>query len=117
MLNWGPEVFLEVNTNTIYNETYFVEIGIMLEMPRTADVKAKMRTLIAVLRREELTSIVKNYPHIAKGIREQAEKRFRELQAFQRCRGNVNSFSNKETTVTSSLSISSYQTNKSNLDR
>lgn len=54
---------------------YFGEIGVLYSRPRTATVIAKSKTLLAVVTKETLDTILPNYPHIERLIRDEAQKR------------------------------------------
>lgn len=57
---------------------FTTEIGVIFQVPRTATVLSKGRSLIAVLQHDELQSLIVDYPDIADDIADEAMKRYDE---------------------------------------
>ena len=66
----GESTFAELKSGS-----FFGEIGILLEMPRTASVIARTKCLALVLKKEDLQKVLPAYPDIEKAIREEALER------------------------------------------
>jgi F-box/leucine-rich repeat protein 7 len=59
---------------------FFGEIGVLMGVPRTADVVARSKCLVVVLRREDLEGVLKGWPEVERRIREEAEERLSVLR-------------------------------------
>ncbi|RMZ88997.1 hypothetical protein DV736_g3774, partial [Chaetothyriales sp. CBS 134916] len=71
----GESTFAELRSGS-----FFGEIGILLEMPRTASVIARTKCLVLVLKKEDLQTILPRYPHVENAIREEALERLAQTQ-------------------------------------
>ncbi|KAI9801853.1 MAG: hypothetical protein M1833_002167 [Piccolia ochrophora] len=54
---------------------FFGEIGILMEMPRTATIVARSKCLLVVLKKEDLTKELPGFPEVERAIREEAHER------------------------------------------
>ncbi|CZT06637.1 related to F-box protein PpaB [Rhynchosporium agropyri] len=54
---------------------FFGEIGILMEVPRTATILARTKCLLVVLKKEDLRLELPNYPEMEKAIMEEAQER------------------------------------------
>ncbi|KAI5851707.1 hypothetical protein DFP73DRAFT_471432 [Morchella snyderi] len=54
---------------------FFGEIGILMDIPRTATIIARSRCLLVVLTKEALQRELPNFPEVERAIREEAEER------------------------------------------
>ncbi|KAL0635628.1 hypothetical protein Q9L58_005449 [Maublancomyces gigas] len=54
---------------------FFGEIGILMDIPRTATIIARSRCLLVVLTKEALQRELPNFPDVERAIREEAEER------------------------------------------
>ena len=70
----GESTYAELTTGSLFGE-----IGVVMDMPRTANVVAKTKCFIAALGRDDFAGIVEKYPRIGEGIREQARKRYQQI--------------------------------------
>ncbi|KAK4983648.1 hypothetical protein LTR66_008748 [Elasticomyces elasticus] len=59
---------------------FFGEIGILMDIPRTATIVAKMRSLVVRLNKEDLQKELPNYPDVERAIREEAIERLAILE-------------------------------------
>ena len=59
---------------------FFGEIGILMDIPRTATVIARTRCLLVVLKKEDLRTILPGYPDVERAIREEAQERLTILE-------------------------------------
>ncbi|CAN3352741.1 hypothetical protein DICA1_A10682 [Diutina catenulata] len=66
----GEAVYAELNAGS-----FFGEIGILYNRPRTATVVARTRVLLGVLTSDNLNTVLKNYPVIERRIRDEAQER------------------------------------------
>ena len=71
----GESIFAELKAGS-----FFGEIGILLEMPRTASILARARCLVLVLKKEDLQTILPKYPDVEKAIREEALERLAQTE-------------------------------------
>jgi F-box and leucine-rich repeat protein 7 len=54
---------------------FFGEIGILMDIPRTATIIAKLKSLIVRLNKEDLQKILPSYPDVERAIRDEALER------------------------------------------
>lgn len=54
---------------------FFGEIGILMDVPRTATIIARSKCLLVVLKKEDLRAELPNFPEMEKAIREEAQER------------------------------------------
>lgn len=66
----GESVYAELNTGS-----FFGEIGILYNRPRTATVVANQRVLAGVLTADSLNGVLRSYPVIERRIRDEAQER------------------------------------------
>ncbi|KAK3676712.1 hypothetical protein LTR78_003488 [Recurvomyces mirabilis] len=59
---------------------FFGEIGILMDMPRTASIVASMRSLVVRLNKEDLQKELPRYPDVERAIREEALERLTILE-------------------------------------
>ncbi|KXL45327.1 hypothetical protein M433DRAFT_4593 [Acidomyces richmondensis BFW] len=59
---------------------FFGEIGILMDMPRTASIVASMRSLVVRLNKEDLQKTLPEYPDVERAIREEALERLAILE-------------------------------------
>lgn len=75
----GSVVVTSRDRESIYAElppgTLFGEIGILMNVPRTATVLARSKVLVARLNKEDLRRLLPRYPDVERWIREEAEER------------------------------------------
>lgn len=69
-------MFLAFSMNLTKAPTNNTEVGVIFDVPRTADVMAKSKCLIIVLTRDEMISIMHKYPAIEDEIRLEAHDRY-----------------------------------------
>jgi len=71
----GESTFAELRPGA-----FFGEIGILMDRPRTATVVARTRCLVFVLKKEDLSKILPQYPDVERAIREEALERLTQLE-------------------------------------
>jgi F-box/leucine-rich repeat protein 7 len=54
---------------------FFGEIGILMDIPRTATVAAKLKSLVVRLNKEDLQKVLPGYPEVEEAIRDEAMER------------------------------------------
>ena len=59
---------------------FFGEIGILMDIPRTATITAKARSLVVRLNKEDLQNELPRYPQVERAIREEAVERLAILE-------------------------------------
>ncbi|KAL8740172.1 MAG: hypothetical protein Q9190_007100, partial [Brigantiaea leucoxantha] len=59
---------------------FFGEIGILMEIPRTATIIARSKCLLVVLKKEDLVKELPNFPEVERAIRDEASERLSILQ-------------------------------------
>ena len=60
---------------------FFGEIGILMEIPRTATIIARTKCLLVVLKKEDLAKELPNFPDVERTIREEAQERLAILES------------------------------------
>lgn len=76
---------------TLKPGAFFGEIGILLDMPRTASVVAGTRSMVVRLNKEDLQKELPNYPDVERTIREEALERLTILERKKKERGSAQS--------------------------
>lgn len=66
----GEAVYAELKPGA-----FFGEIGVLMDMPRTATIVARTKCLLVVLKKEDLQAELPRYPDMEKAIRQEAEER------------------------------------------
>ncbi|KAL8797062.1 MAG: hypothetical protein Q9195_000833 [Heterodermia aff. obscurata] len=59
---------------------FFGEIGILMEIPRTATILARTKCMLVVLKKEDLAKELPNFPDVERTIRDEASERLSILQ-------------------------------------
>ncbi|KAG5914884.1 hypothetical protein E4U42_000267 [Claviceps africana] len=80
----GEAVYAELKPGA-----FFGEIGVLMNMPRTATIIARAKCLLLVLKKEDLQLIIPNFPDMEKAIREEAQERLQLLKKQRQERGGV----------------------------
>ena len=73
---------------------FFGEIGILMDMPRTASIVATVRSLLVRLNKEDLQKELPKYPEVENAIREEASERLAILERKKKERGGIGSQGN-----------------------
>ena len=63
---------------------FFGEIGILMDIPRTATIVARTRCLLVVLKKEDLIKELPKFPEVERAIREEAQERLTILERKKR---------------------------------
>ena len=63
---------------------FFGEIGILMDIPRTATIIARTRCMLVVLKKEDLTKELPRFPDVERAIRDEASERLSILQRKKR---------------------------------
>ncbi|KAI9707943.1 MAG: hypothetical protein M1820_004362 [Bogoriella megaspora] len=71
----GESTFAELKPGA-----FFGEIGVLMDMPRTATIVAKMKSLVVRLNKEDLQKVLPNFPDIEHAIRDEAKERLAILE-------------------------------------
>ncbi|KAM0551805.1 hypothetical protein ACHAPJ_008376 [Fusarium lateritium] len=71
----GEAVYAELNPGS-----FFGEIGVLMQMPRTATIVARTKCLLLVLKKEDLHAVIPMFPEMEKAIREEAQERLNLLK-------------------------------------
>jgi F-box and leucine-rich repeat protein 7 len=71
----GESTYAELKSGS-----FFGEIGILMDRPRTATVVARSRCLLLVLKKEDLRKVLPKYPDVEQAIREEALERLTILE-------------------------------------
>ena len=66
---------------------FFGEIGILMDIPRTATIIARSRCLLVVLKKEDLRKELPSFPEVERAIREEAQERLTILNRKKKERG------------------------------
>lgn len=75
----GEAVYAELKPGS-----FFGEIGILMKMPRTANIVARTKCMLLVLKKEDLQAIMPQFPEMEKAIREEAQERLNLLKKRRR---------------------------------
>ncbi|MCJ1376223.1 hypothetical protein MMC20_007464 [Loxospora ochrophaea] len=59
---------------------FFGEIGILMDIPRTATIVARTRCLLVVLKKEDFRKELPNFPEVERAIRDEAQERLSILE-------------------------------------
>jgi F-box/leucine-rich repeat protein 7 len=68
---------------------FFGEIGILMDMPRTASIVSSIRSLVVRLNKEDLQKELPSYPEVERAIRDEALERLAIVQRKKRERGGL----------------------------
>ncbi|KAL2756535.1 hypothetical protein ACRALDRAFT_2026593 [Sodiomyces alcalophilus JCM 7366] len=71
----GEAVYAELKAGS-----FFGEIGVLMDVPRTASVVARTKCLLVQLKKEDLQAELPNFPDMEKAIREEAQERLNILK-------------------------------------
>ncbi|KAK0391871.1 hypothetical protein NLU13_1369 [Sarocladium strictum] len=71
----GEAVYAELKAGA-----FFGEIGVLMDMPRTATIISRSKCLLLVLKKEDLQAVMPKYPDMEKAIREEATERLNLLR-------------------------------------
>ncbi|KAK5656958.1 hypothetical protein OQA88_3480 [Cercophora sp. LCS_1] len=71
----GEAVYAELKPGA-----FFGEIGVLMDIPRTATIIARTKCLLIVLKKEDLQAELPKYPQMEKAIREEAQERLAVLK-------------------------------------
>lgn len=66
----GEAVYAELKSGA-----FFGEIGVLMDMPRTATIVARTKCLLLILKKEDLQTIMPKFPQMEQAIREEAQER------------------------------------------
>ncbi|KAG5952282.1 hypothetical protein E4U53_001224 [Claviceps sorghi] len=86
----GEAVYAELKPGA-----FFGEIGVLMNMPRTATIVARAKCLLLVLKKEDLQLVIPTFPDMEKAIREEAQERLQLLKKQRQERGGVGLRSSK----------------------
>ncbi|ETS06959.1 hypothetical protein M419DRAFT_139914 [Trichoderma reesei RUT C-30] len=78
----GEAVYAELKAGA-----FFGEIGVLMDMPRTATIVARTKCLLLVLKKEDLQTVMPKFPEMEKAIRQEAEERLSVLKKKRLERG------------------------------
>ena len=71
----GEAVYAELKAGA-----FFGEIGVLMNMPRTATILCKTKCLVLVLKKEDLQTVMPQFPEMEKAIREEGQERLNLLK-------------------------------------
>lgn len=71
----GESTFAELKPGA-----FFGEIGVLMDIPRTATIIARTRCMLVVLKKEDLTKELPRFPEVERAIRDEASERLSILQ-------------------------------------
>ncbi|KAM0329518.1 hypothetical protein ACHAQA_004827 [Verticillium albo-atrum] len=71
----GEAVFAELKAGS-----FFGEIGVLMDVPRTASIVARTKCLLVVLKKEDLQAELPNFPEMEQAIRQEAQERLNILK-------------------------------------
>ncbi|MCJ1442934.1 MAG: hypothetical protein MMC23_003431 [Stictis urceolatum] len=60
---------------------FFGEIGVLMSIPRTATIVARTKCMLVVLKKEDLSKELPNFPDVERAIREEAQERLAILES------------------------------------
>ncbi|KAG5977138.1 hypothetical protein E4U55_007030 [Claviceps digitariae] len=86
----GEAVYAELKPGA-----FFGEIGVLMNMPRTATIVARAKCLLLVLKKEDLQLVIPRFPEMEKAIREEAQERLQLLKKQRQERGGTGLKSSK----------------------
>jgi F-box and leucine-rich repeat protein 7 len=78
----GEAVYAELKPGA-----FFGEIGVLMNIPRTATIIARTKCMLVVLKKEDLAAELPRYPDMEKAIRQEAQERLMILKKKQQERG------------------------------
>ncbi|KAL6816470.1 hypothetical protein J3E69DRAFT_358625 [Trichoderma sp. SZMC 28015] len=78
----GEAVYAELKAGA-----FFGEIGVLMDMPRTATIVARTKCLLLVLKKEDLQTVMPSFPEMEKAIRQEAQERLSVLKKKRLERG------------------------------
>lgn len=84
----GEAVYAELKPGA-----FFGEIGVLMDMPRTATIVARSKCLLLVLKKEDLQAELPKFPEMEKAIRQEAQERLNILKKKRQERGMASGFS------------------------
>ncbi|KAL1901044.1 hypothetical protein Sste5346_002110 [Sporothrix stenoceras] len=93
----GEAVYAELTPGA-----FFGEIGVLMDVPRTATIVARSKCLLVVLKKEDLQQELPHYPDMEKAIRQEADERLTILKKKQQERRNVGTSGSTATPSTQS---------------
>ena len=73
---------------------FFGEIGILMDIPRTATIVARTRCLLVVLKKEDLMQELPRFPEVEQTIRDEAQERLRLTESIRERKRKENSVIN-----------------------
>ncbi|KAH8894196.1 cyclic nucleotide-binding domain-containing protein [Thozetella sp. PMI_491] len=79
----GEAVYAELKPGA-----FFGEIGVLMNIPRTATIVARAKCLLVVLKKEDLHAELPRYPEMEKAIRDEAQERLTILKRKRQESGN-----------------------------
>jgi F-box/leucine-rich repeat protein 7 len=68
---------------------FFGEIGILMDIPRTATIVANLKSLVVRLNKEDLQKVLPNYPDVEQAIRDEATERLTILERKKKESGHA----------------------------
>lgn len=80
----GEAVYAELKPGA-----FFGEIGVLMDIPRTATIIARTKCMLVVLKKEDLQAELPKYPDMEKAIRQEAQERLTILMKKQQERGQA----------------------------
>ena len=100
----GEAVYAELTPGA-----FFGEIGVLMDVPRTATIVARSKCLLMVLTKENLQTELPRYPDMEKAIRQEAEERLTILAKKQqeRLAGKSMSTQGEPTLISGGLALNS----------